>query len=147
MQGTIKVYKLTSKEHPNKEWESVGHFFNATADREAVRKEKQAGFQKEAEERIKEGGWYNGNFLSDDKKSVLKIEVTHDRVHEHTKKYWIDLHVESGKLIIEEIFSKSVSLEESLQISKLFNFAKFSWSEWNIARERKQKRKKNDDNK
>tara|TARA_X000000950_G_C13555199_1_gene513252 strand:+ start:88 stop:501 length:414 start_codon:yes stop_codon:yes gene_type:complete len=137
MQASIKIYKIKSLKHPDTEWQNVEHFFNICSNRQIDLKEKQAGFQQEADEKIKEAGWFNGNFLSNDNKTILKIEICHDRVHKHTKEYWIDPHVNQNEMIIEEIFAKSISERASLQLSKIFKFAEDSYIQWTQGKKQK----------
>ena len=38
MQGQIKIFKITSKKFPDKEWDSVNHFTNFNDDRQIIKK-------------------------------------------------------------------------------------------------------------
>jgi len=133
MQGQVKLFKITSKKFPDKEWDSINHFYSHHEDRQIVKDEKK--YRKDSNfkysEFIKATGYINRPILSKDKKTIVKLIVADQRIHEYTHKNYDQPHIDKGILEIKEIFSIDVKLTKLNQlVDFLEKFLDTSDDEW-----------------
>ena len=132
MQGKVKIFKLTSKQFPDKVWDTPNHFVFTTESRQVAKDDKK--FQKETNydyyKQADLGGYYVELFLSDDKKSLYKIEVCNDELHEYNYEHYYKPHIEQNIWNVEETLSITADSKKTRALARIFFNAKSEYDQW-----------------
>lgn len=132
MQGKIKLFKLTSKQYPDKIWDTVNHFVYTTESREVVKEDKK--FAKETNynygRQVDLGGYFCEIFLSDDKKALYKLEVCNDELHDYNMKHYYQPHVDKNVWQVEEVFSVTNDGKNIKALARIFERAVTEYVKW-----------------
>lgn len=131
MQGQIKVFRITSKKFPDKQWDSIEHFHNYHDDRQIIKNEKK--YRKDSGFRYNEIGkqeiHIKRSVLLHDRKTVIKLIIADQRIHKYNHKSYDQPHIDKGILHIEELLSLDIGFDKLEAITRflLENFEKEEW--------------------
>ena len=132
MQGKIKLLKLTSKQYPDKIWDTANHFVFHTESREVTKEDRK--FAKETNynygKQVDLGGYYCELFLSDDRKALYKLEVCNDELHDYNMKHYYQPHIDKDIWQVQEVLSLANDGKNIKAIARIFMKAKTEYDKW-----------------
>lgn len=132
MQGKIKLLKLTSKQYPDKKWDTANHFVFHTESREVTKEDRK--FAKETNynygKQVDLGGYYCELFLSDDRTALYKLEVCNDELHDYNMKHYYQPHIDKDIWQVQEVLSLANDGKNIKAIARIFMKAKTEYDKW-----------------
>ena len=141
-QGTVKIFKIKSKEFPDKQWDSINHMIYTTESRKVIKEDKEYrrkinfDFWQTAQEG---GGYFTRSYLTKDKTAVIKIEVCCDETHNYLNDHYYQPHIDEGCWTIEELLSPIMDIQlnkDQVQIvCNLLENACRGYDDWKLSQQ------------
>lgn len=134
MQGKLQIFKITSKQYPDKQWDKPTHFINHTQDRQILRKHEQYMLETKFDwvTELKNNEYHNELFLSDDRKSLFKVEMGTDKMQELNWNNFNQPHIDKGIWNVEKIMSITLDRKKLRSVVRAFKKGGQELEKWMI---------------